>query len=451
MDRPQGGADGIGQRLRELRLGRGLSQQDLASEDVSVSYVSLIETGKRVPSEAVLKSLAERVGCSVEHLRTGRDDATVRELELKAAFGDMALRNGADEEALRSFGEVLASAQLLDGATVRRARLGQALAFEKLGRREDAIPPLTELLEDPATVAGSAQWAQVAVALCRCYRDSGDHLMSVETGERAMRELDELGLDVTDDHIQLGSTLIGCYRERGDLSRAHLIATRLLEAAERTGSRVARGAVYWNAALIAKSRGRLDEALGLAERALMLMAETDNVRHLALLKGVYGRIVLETEPPDLARARTLLNESQHGLLEAGTGAERVFGETGLAQLAIRSGEFDAAVEHAGRALELVRVEPWLEAAKARVLLAEARFLGGDPRGGEAELRAAEHGLGELEADRGSAGVWRRVGDLWQRLDRPDEAMRAYQQALNGVGLRPLPGAVREASPRRAGR
>src|ERR1700745_3616002 len=113
MDQSQSVTSGIGQRLRELRLKRGLNQQDLASEEISVSYVSLIETGKRIPSEAVLKTLAERVGCSVDYLRSGRNDKRVKELELKIAFGDMALRNGANGEALQSFSEALAHAPLL--------------------------------------------------------------------------------------------------------------------------------------------------------------------------------------------------------------------------------------------------------------------------------------------------------------------------------------------------
>ncbi|GAA5015854.1 helix-turn-helix domain-containing protein [Kitasatospora paranensis] len=437
MDQTQSGTSGIGQRLRELRLKRGLNQQDLASEDISVSYVSLIETGKRAPSETVLRSLAERVGCSVEYLRTGHDDATVKELELKVAFGDMAMRNGSNGEALQSYSEALASAPLLSETMVFRARLGQALAFEKLGRLEAAIQLLTTLYEDPNTVAGSAQWAQIAVALCRCYRESGDQIMSVEVGERAMRKLDSLGLDITDDHIQLGATLIGCYSERGDLGQANLVAARLMVVAEQTGSRVARGSVYWNAAMVAKSRGRLDEALTLTERALMLMAETDNVRHQALLKGVYARLIMDSDSPDLERAQTLLDESQLALLEAGTAAEQAWNETGLAQLAVHQRRYDEAAGHANRALGLLRAEPRWESAKARVILAEAQYLGGHPDNAVATLRAVERQLAQLSNNRSSGEVWRQVGDLWQQFGHTAEALAAYRRALTSVGLRGL--------------
>ncbi|GJF34224.1 hypothetical protein KNE206_69240 [Kitasatospora sp. NE20-6] len=438
MERSQSETSGIGQRLRKLRLEKGLNQQDLASADISVSYVSLIETGKRAPSEAVLKFLAERVGCSVEYLRTGRDDARVKELELKIAFGDMALRNGANGEALQSYSEALASAPFLGEAMIRRARTGQAMAFEKLGRLEAAIQLLTSLFEDPGTVVGSAEWAQLAVALCRCHRESANHLLSVEIGEKAMRELDTLGMEVTDDHMQLGATLIDCYRVRGDLAQAHVVASRLMPLAEETGSRVARGSVYWNAALVAKSQGRTSEALALTERALIMMAETDNVRHQSLLKTVYGTLMLESANPDLERARTLLAEAQQGLLEVGTSSEQAFCETSLAQVSVRDGQFEAAVAHASRALGLFRNEPRWESAKARTVLAQAQFRSGDGVTGEATLNAVERQLTQIPVTRSTAEVWRYIGDVWKENGHPSEAMEAYQRALTEVGLRGLP-------------
>ncbi|WP_329565022.1 helix-turn-helix domain-containing protein [Kitasatospora sp. NBC_01266] len=446
MDQSQSGTNGIGQRLRELRQKRGLNQQDLASADISVSYVSLIETGKRVPSEAVLKALAERVGCTVDYLRTGRDDVRVKELELKVAFGDMALRNGANGEALQSYSEALANAPLLGEAMVRRARLGQALAFEKLGRLEAAIQLFNVLYDDPETIPGSAEWAQLAVALCRAYRDSGDQVMSIEVGERAMKQLDRLGLDVTDDHIQLGSTLMGCYYHRGDLTQAQLLSNRLTQIAEEKGSRVARGSVYWNAALVAASKGDLKESLALAERALVLMAETDNVRHIGLLKSNCAAYMLELDGSDLERAEGLLEEAQEAMLEVGTAAEQSNVETSRARLALRQGDPEAAMERASRALGLLRNEARWESAATRVVLAQAQFERGDSTGGAQTLRAVERQLGQIPVNRNTALVWRQAGDVWQLYGHPAEALTMYQHAMSGVGLVPLKGAARVAAP-----
>ena len=58
----------FGERLRQLRRAAGLSQTQLAGEDLSPSYVSLLETGKRQPSPDVVQTLALRLGCSADVL-----------------------------------------------------------------------------------------------------------------------------------------------------------------------------------------------------------------------------------------------------------------------------------------------------------------------------------------------------------------------------------------------
>lgn len=50
---------GFGARLRAVRQRRGLAQKDLAGPGVSMSYVSRLESGDRVPSARVVRRLAE--------------------------------------------------------------------------------------------------------------------------------------------------------------------------------------------------------------------------------------------------------------------------------------------------------------------------------------------------------------------------------------------------------
>ncbi|WP_399895465.1 helix-turn-helix domain-containing protein [Streptomyces sp. BBFR51] len=434
MDSTAEDGEGTGRRLRELRRARGLKQQDLASDDVSVSYISLIESGKRTPSAAVVALLAERLGCTTGYLLTGQDDTRTRELELKTAFADLSLHNGAHGEALQAFSEALASAPVLPAATVRLARLGQALALERLGRLEAAVQAFTLLYEDPECVAGSAEWSRLATALCRCHQALGDQVLSVEIGERALRRLDRLGLEATDDHIQLGAVLVGCYRARGDLAKARLLADRLLRVADDHGGRTAQRETYWNAALVAQSQGRTDEALALADRARALLAESDHVRHHALLSGVYGRLLLRSDPGHPERARQLLEQSHARLVDVGTPVEQASAQTGLALACLRLDLAAEAEEHASRALALLRDEPRPESVEARAVLAQAQFTAGGSGQAQETLRAAAEQLRQLPPARSSAAVWRRIADIWQQHGYVAEATAAYQQALNDAGL-----------------
>src|SRR5437773_3595968 len=54
-------AKALGQRIRQLRTRKGLTQQDLAGEDYSKSYISAIEQGKTRPSLEALQRMASRL------------------------------------------------------------------------------------------------------------------------------------------------------------------------------------------------------------------------------------------------------------------------------------------------------------------------------------------------------------------------------------------------------
>lgn len=64
----------VGQRLRRLRIDGHFSMRDLAERGVSYAYISRIEADARRPSVRALRTLAGKLGVSVEYLETGVDD-----------------------------------------------------------------------------------------------------------------------------------------------------------------------------------------------------------------------------------------------------------------------------------------------------------------------------------------------------------------------------------------
>ncbi|GIH26518.1 hypothetical protein Aph01nite_48280 [Acrocarpospora phusangensis] len=66
-------SEALGDRLRQLRKEAGLTQDRLARRaHVNDSYISLIETGRRVPSPEVTAALAAELGCTAEYLLYGK-------------------------------------------------------------------------------------------------------------------------------------------------------------------------------------------------------------------------------------------------------------------------------------------------------------------------------------------------------------------------------------------
>src|SRR3979411_303871 len=83
--------EGVGARLKRLRVERGFSQRDLSSPGVSYAYISRIEAGARTPSVKALRKLAQKLGVSVEYLETGRDIREIEAPELKLADAELQL------------------------------------------------------------------------------------------------------------------------------------------------------------------------------------------------------------------------------------------------------------------------------------------------------------------------------------------------------------------------
>jgi len=70
-------------RLREARVARGLSQQDLASRcGLTRQSVGAIESGRYVPNTGVALALARELACRVEDLFVLPDDAPARPVEM---------------------------------------------------------------------------------------------------------------------------------------------------------------------------------------------------------------------------------------------------------------------------------------------------------------------------------------------------------------------------------
>src|ERR687885_2811387 len=68
---PRTGRSTLGERVRQLRVARGLTQTELAGERFSKEYVSQIERGKTRPTAETIEWLAARLGVDRSFLEHG--------------------------------------------------------------------------------------------------------------------------------------------------------------------------------------------------------------------------------------------------------------------------------------------------------------------------------------------------------------------------------------------
>jgi tetratricopeptide (TPR) repeat protein len=427
-----------GKRIRELRLEQGHTQADLLVPGLlSASYLSLIETGQRQPSPAVLIHLACVLGTTPEFLSTGQPSADWRDADRRAAFAEMALYNGSADEALSEF------ESLLNSPAAARARLGRARALESVGRTEDAIAAFEDLMANEP--AGSITWAERTVDVLRCYRNIGDVGYAIYLGEAAMETFEKQNLPWTDMTIRLGVTLAGAHEAQGNLHRAQGLLDRMVTAADALGSPLARGSAYWNAALVAHDQGRDENARELAERAVALFGETDNLRNLAQLRQAFAWILIHGEPAAPKRAADLLYRARTTLLEVGSVDDVVRCESTLALATLHMGDPRHALKWARSACSQAAGTRTSDAFSALLTLSNVELVLGDIEGAQRHLGEAEAILTELPNPPWAARAWSRAAALFEELGDTDGALRAYRRALSAAGHRTAAPTVRRSA------
>lgn len=429
------GQGSVGERVRNLRLSKHLSQAQLAGTELSDSYISLIESGKRTPTPAVVRLLASRLGCLPEYLSEGVEPEERLHLQVRVRHAELALLGGEAEQALAAFTEILAAVDN-DADLEKRARWGQARALEALGHGEDAIKALEELREEAGRDRGRAGWLSVVIVLARCYRAAGDLGRTIALGESALNRLTELELLGGEEAAEVGRTLIATYLDRGETAQARRLAERLLDASEPDATVMI--AAYRRASRKALEDGTGGESLFLADRALALHSGAGLTRAQARLRVTSARTLLphDGSPEAAERALALLTEAEPAL--TGTDAAECVIEMARSKMLL--GDSSAAVAMAQRVLDELPSRPGgsVTAIRARLMLAQALVSAGEQAEARTALHATSEALAALPASRATARVWRELGDLFGSAGDPVAMMDAYRRALESAGLRSSP-------------
>ena len=443
------GPGNVGDRVRNLRLTKRLSQAQLAGHDLSDSYISLIESGKRTPTPAVLRLLAERLGCTAEYLADGIEPEQRTNLEVRGRYAELSLLTGDLEVALGDFDDVIARSDSI-GLTAR-ATWGRARALEDLGRTEEAILAFEEIREATERDTGRASTLPPLIALTRCYHSVGDLGQAIALGERALDRLTELGLMAGEECTELSRVLLLAYIDRGDVTRAHDLGRSALGAAEAPSAADVNESLteaYRKASVRALELGAAGDALYLAERALAVKHEGTQVRAWARLRTAAARALLRGVPsygvvPEGDPAREAL-ELLGSAAPALDGIEAVDCVIETARAQVLAGEVDRAVTAIDTVLrdldagdQVTTGDAYvLAGVRARLVLAQARLAQDERKKAREVLHATTVRLEKIPSGRPLAQASRELGDLLEAAGDEAGAALAYRRALEAAGLYP---------------
>lgn len=440
----------FGGRLRQLRRAAGISQVDLAGDQLSASYISLLEAGKRHPSDDVVRLLAERLRCTTADLTDPVSREQAQRARLDTSFARLALANGETGDARQRLEALLPSVHG-DQDTADEVRFLLAEVYWRDGEPEAAVAALLPVYEHCLARTCQLPLTRVGLRLTMFYLDAGDLSAAIRHGESAMHAMAEQGLEDTDDYLLAAATLVGAYYEAGDLVHATAYATAMIERAERRGSTSGQAALYWNAALVAEVQGRLGDAVQLSQRALALLSEHDNSRDLGVLYAACAHFLLQVDPGRAPEAVRLLERALPMLKDFASAADLGDWESTRARAALALGEPVAAEGFARQAVVTLAKLPQAESARAQVTLGDALAAQGRRAEAVRSYLAAVDVLRLCPQARKAAAVWREVADRLAESGLADAAVAAYQRALDTAGVRPATRpAIAPATARTAG-
>ena len=420
-----------------------MSQVALAGDELHPSYISLLEAGRRVPTPDALAVLARRLGVSVGELSGDVD----HDLEGPLVLAEAALGLGRPGEAvtlLEPWSAGLTPERLSASPLAFRAGEAYAAGLERVGRLDDAIRVLEALRGSVGFAGRGDAWLAVTVSLLRCYRDAGDVSRAVDVGELALSRLAGLASPRLVQHAALVSTLAAAYAERGDLTRAATLLDDLLDETS-CASPEQQASAYWNAAITATERGRPADGLVLADQATRLLVLGDDLRSRARVQVAKAWILLAQDPPRAAEARSLLRETLPLLRQYDGNLSVASAETELARCELVLGRPEVALRDARSALRTLSLEHPVERARALTALGSALLATGDREAGLVALDEGADCLERAQAPRQAAAVWRQLAEVFKSQGDAVRALAATERALTAVGLVAEPVTARPVS------
>lgn len=347
LDSPR---EGVGARLKRLRLERGFSQRDLSSPGVSYAYISRIEAGARTPSVKALRKLSQKLGVSVEYLETGRDIRDVDDRELRLTDAELELRlEGDTREAEQKLEKVLDESRAAgDRASATRAAIGLGFAAAYRGNHLDAVERLeTALAEEPP----SAQMRpDVYSTLGQSYAALGAADRAARLFERCVEEVKETAPGDLTIRVRYATLLSYALSDAGEYDRARGVVMDALQEAGSLGDPHSRIRLLWAVSRVAAIEGRSAEALQHIRKAMALLEATDDTLQLA--RGYLLAAGIESSEKHVDETREHLSAAERLLAPHAESRDIGMLRIGQSRLASLEGDGDRAVETARDALAI---------------------------------------------------------------------------------------------------
>ena len=426
--------DGVGARVRALRLDAGLTQAELGGERFTKEYVSQVELGKTKPSGAAMEWFAARLHVERSAIEGAAGPAAVAETTAVVARAEASVEARRFAEAVAELTRVK-SAVGAAGEPHLALRYGMTLgwAIHHLGRLEEAADVLGAAVSAAAGLDNAdADHADALYRLGVVRFKMGSHATSLALLDEALRLAGTA--DRTSDalRVRILNTRAKIRRRQKDFTAAAEDVEQALELARALDDDRVLAETYLDASLVAERRNEYTRAREYAERSRALFERVSDHEYVGKLLNNLGQLHAITGRP--ADAVPLLRESFRIAVEQDNRVDAAFAASSLASARLHSGDPEGAIESANRAIGLLggREEYRQEEGNARLVMGKARL--GLDRIDEAErdFEAAVECFTAVESISHMAGSWVALGDVATRRGDSGRAAELYRRAADAL-------------------
>jgi tetratricopeptide (TPR) repeat protein len=417
---------GLGNKIRELRIARGMTQAALAAPDFSKGFISLLETGRTRASLRAAQILAGRLGVEVTDLMSA-PTTDRQDLEFMLLRAEQELRSGQSKTALD-----IADKWTSKASGILRARFQRlhARALIETTRTSDAVKLLDDALRAFRALGAKEFVARTLYDLARANARVGAIGEAVRNALQAEQAV-ERG-DVIDRSLELEihQFLAGMYYIQGDLASSQIRGERARAMTDDIADPVALARLYGSLALTRYDEGDKEAALAYARKAMEAHEALGQKERVAETWNTLGWLFIKRD--QYGKAAEALDKAEALANEFGLEGLKAFVTLNRAALAHARGQHSEARDLAGTA-----AMSKINRVRSRALLLVARAM--DSAGGSLPevRRAFEQAIAahKDENAREQARAHQAYADALAGRKQPADAYTEARKASELAGIR----------------
>ena len=339
----------LGERVRTARKALGMSQAQLAGDELTKGFISQLESGSVRPSIRSLQIIASRLGKPLDHFLGDE----VLSTEKRVAFHRLAAEAAAEQSEWDLVREYAQNGLAEGPDTGDRAALLWLLArSEAAARRFERTFELVDEALGMITVAAEPQVvAQLLVLRGYAYAESAQLVAATEAYESARDVMEKYEVLEPRLRSRLLVALGTMYRRLKRTSKAITSYELALSTASRESELMLAGRGYMGMAATHYDSGELDSAIAHYQRALELFRRVSDIG--LELQALQSISIVQFENEQLPAAKISAERAMGRALEVGDAHWAAVVEVTLARLALKEGRADDALRMAKHAEKIL--------------------------------------------------------------------------------------------------